>query len=106
MNSSPNAEGQKPEPKEDVNFLIDDVDREHTESVLVFNCARRTIVVESAFGHLKMIKNYNFDPNIHKTEHAIHSLVLCVGNPEYMKLGFALIHYVDKASRPINVMKH
>ena len=57
MNSSPNAKGQKPEPKEDVNFLIDDVDREHTESVLVFNCARRTIVVESAFGHLKLKKN-------------------------------------------------
>ena len=56
MNSSPNAEGQKPEPKEDIDFLIDDVDSEHTESVLVFNCARRTIVVESAFGHLKLKK--------------------------------------------------
>ena len=52
MNSSPNADCQKPEPKEDVNFFVDNVNSKDAETVLVFNCARRTIVVEGTLGHL------------------------------------------------------
>ena len=53
MNSSPNAEGQKPEPKKNVDFFIYDIDSQNTETVLVFNSSGRTIVVECTLGHLK-----------------------------------------------------
>ena len=56
MNSSPNAEGQKPEPKKNVDFFIYDIDSQNTETVLIFNSSGRTIVVECTLGHLK-IKN-------------------------------------------------
>ena len=54
MNSSPNAEGQKPEPKKNVDFFIYDIDSQNTETVLVFNSSGRTIVVECTLGDLKI----------------------------------------------------
>ena len=54
MNSSPNAEGQKPEPKKNVDFFIYDIDSQNTETVLVFNSSGRAIVVEGTLGHLKI----------------------------------------------------
>ena len=42
----PRDQKQEPEPKEDVDLLIDDVKRQNTETVVVNDCSRRSILVE------------------------------------------------------------
>ena len=53
MNCGPNEQSQIPKPQEDVDFLVDDVDSQNAESILDFHGSGSSIVVESAFGHLK-----------------------------------------------------
>jgi len=43
----------EPEPQEDVDLFIDNVQRQNTESIVLLNCARDTVLVESALGHLE-----------------------------------------------------
>lgn len=45
------AKNEKPEPKEHVDFLIDDIDWQNTESVMTFDVARSTEFMECTFGH-------------------------------------------------------
>ena len=42
----------EPEPQEDVDLLIDDVERKHAETVKLLNCSRRTEFVKRALRHL------------------------------------------------------
>jgi len=42
----------EPEPQEKVDFFIDDVQRQDTQSIKPLHCSTRTELVESAFGHL------------------------------------------------------
>ena len=42
----------EPEPQEDVDLLIDDVERKHAEAVKLLNCSRRTEFVKRALRHL------------------------------------------------------
>lgn len=51
MDSSPAGDCQKPEPEEDVNLFIDDVDGQDAEAVLELDRAGGTVVVERALGH-------------------------------------------------------
>ena len=53
MNSCDQGEEDEPEPDEDIDFLVDDVEREDTETILGLHTATRSILVESTFGHLK-----------------------------------------------------
>ena len=53
MNSCDQGEEDEPEPDEDIDLLVDDVEREDTETILGLHTATRSIFVESAFCHLK-----------------------------------------------------
>ena len=46
------SEKDKPEIEKDVDLLIDDIQGKNTEGVMLLNCSRRTVFVESAFGNL------------------------------------------------------
>ena len=46
------SKGDKPEPQEDVDLLVDDVESEDAETVLVLDGARGTVLVEGTFGNL------------------------------------------------------
>jgi len=48
-NSRNGRDNDKPEPKEDVNLFVDDVERENTKTVVVDDLSGRTIFVERAF---------------------------------------------------------
>ena len=52
LESTDDADNDKPEPEEDVDFLVDDVQGEDAESVKPLNSTRRTELVEGAFSHL------------------------------------------------------
>ena len=45
------GKNDKPKPEENVDFLIDNIERQHAKTVELFHCARRTKFVESAFRH-------------------------------------------------------
>ena len=45
--------GHQPKPQENVNLLIEDVQRQDTKGVVRLNCARNTIFSEHTFGNLK-----------------------------------------------------
>lgn len=49
-------EKEKPEPKEDVDLLVDDIERHDAEGVVYLDAAAGAILVELAFGHLKYNK--------------------------------------------------
>ena len=53
VDAGPDGHGDEPEPQEDVDLLVDDVQGKHAQAVLLLNSSRRTILVESALGHLK-----------------------------------------------------
>ena len=57
LESTDDADNDKPEPEEDVDFLVDDVQGEDAESVEPFNSTRRTELVEGAFCDLHNIHN-------------------------------------------------
>merc|ERR1712223_2075562 len=42
----------EPEPQEDVDLFIDNVQRQNTESIVLLNCARDTVLAESTLRHL------------------------------------------------------
>ena len=46
MNSRDSDEEDKPEPEENIDLLIDDVEREDTETVFILNGSRWTILVK------------------------------------------------------------
>ena len=47
------GEDDEPEPEEDVDLLVDDVQGQHAETVEALHCARRSELVEGAFCNLK-----------------------------------------------------
>jgi hypothetical protein len=47
-----NGDDDQPEPDEDVDLLVDDVEREHAEAILLLDSAGGTVVVEGTLGHL------------------------------------------------------
>ena len=51
-NSGDNGNKDQPEPDEDKDLFVDDVQGENAESILLFNGSGRTILVEGTFGHL------------------------------------------------------
>ena len=46
------SKGDKPEPQEDIDLLIDNVEGKHAETVKLLNCSRRTEFVKRALRHL------------------------------------------------------
>ena len=54
------SNGDKPEPQEDIDLLVDDVESEDAETVLVLDGARGTILVEGALGHLGLKLNLDY----------------------------------------------
>ena len=52
VDGGPNGESDEPEPQEDVDLLVDDVDGENAEAVEVLDGSRRTKPLEGALGHL------------------------------------------------------
>ena len=47
------AQDQEPEPEEDVDLLIDDIDGQDAEGIVALNVSRRAKLVEGAFGHAR-----------------------------------------------------
>ncbi len=45
------AQEEEPEPDENVDFLIDNIERQDAEGIVLLNVARRSELVEGAFGH-------------------------------------------------------
>ena len=46
------GEDDEPEPEEDVDLLVDDVEGEHAQAVVPGDGAARSVLVEGALGHL------------------------------------------------------
>lgn len=44
------SQNDEPEPQENVDFLIENVERQHTKGVVLLDAARRSVLVENAFG--------------------------------------------------------
>ena len=61
LNASGDGKDDEPEPKEDVNLLVDDVQRENTEPVELLHRARGTELVEGALRHLHNHRNVAVD---------------------------------------------
>ena len=57
LDSSGDGQDDEPEPEEDIDLLVDDVEREDAESVKLLHRPGRTKLVECALGHLKQM-NY------------------------------------------------
>ena len=53
MNSRDDSNKDEPKPEEDIDFLVDDVERKNAEPINGLNGTRGTILVECAFGHLR-----------------------------------------------------
>ena len=53
LDGGDDGEDHEPEPEEDVDLLVDDVERQHAETVEALHCARRSKLVEGAFCHLE-----------------------------------------------------
>ena len=51
--SGDGGEGHQPEPEENKDLLIDDVQGEHAQAILFLNSSGRTVLVEGALGHLR-----------------------------------------------------
>ena len=52
MNSRDDSNEDEPKPEEDIDLLVDDVERKNAETVNSLYGARGTILVERAFSHL------------------------------------------------------
>ena len=53
MECGPSGQGEKPEPQENVDFLIDDIDGQNAQVISSLHGTGRTIFVKSTFGHLR-----------------------------------------------------
>lgn len=53
-----NEQEEKPKPQHGINLLVYDVQRHHTESVVLLDRTTRTELVEHAFCHLQQVKTY------------------------------------------------
>ena len=49
------SDDNKPEPEEDVDFLVDNVQRQHAQRVELLHCSRGTKLVELTLGHLQLL---------------------------------------------------
>ena len=56
LNSSDNGKEDKPEPKENIDLLIDDVEGEDAESINFLHRSRRTVLVEGTFCDLQVVE--------------------------------------------------
>ena len=56
------AEDEEPEPEEDVDLLVDDVQRQDAEGVVLLHLAGRAELVESALGHAREDVDHRVDP--------------------------------------------
>lgn len=56
------AYDEQPKPDEDVDLLVDNIERENTESVVLLDVARRPELVEGALGHAWEHVNHGIDP--------------------------------------------
>ncbi len=52
LDAGENGDDDEPEPEEDVDLLVDDVERQHTQCVEFLDSAGSTELVELALGHL------------------------------------------------------
>jgi len=53
---------QHPEPEENVNFFVENVEWQNAEGVVLFDFARRTELVEGAFCHAREDVDHRIDP--------------------------------------------
>ena len=63
-----------PEPKENVNFFIENVERENAESIVLLDLARRSELVEGALGHAREDVDHRIDPVLLITIREAHDL--------------------------------
>ena len=56
LDGGEDGESNEPKPEKDVDLLIDDVQRQNTQTIKVLNCPRRTIFMKSAFRNLNICK--------------------------------------------------
>ena len=64
LNAGDDGDNDEPEPEEDVDLLVDDVERQHAERVKLLDGTRGTELVELALGHLHNILRLTFSPTI------------------------------------------
>ena len=55
LNASGDGKDDEPEPKEDVNLLVDDVKRKNTETVFCLHRSRRTEFIECTLCDLEIL---------------------------------------------------
>ena len=55
LNGSDDSQSNEPEPEEEVDLLVDDVDWEDAETVKLLDTSGGTVLVEGALGHLEMM---------------------------------------------------
>ena len=65
VDASPDGEADEPEPEEDVDLLVDDVDRQDAQPVVVHDRSRRPVLVEGALGHLGEDLGHRVHPLLH-----------------------------------------
>ena len=53
LDGGDDGEDDEPEPEEDVDLLVNDVQGKNTKTIKLLDSTRRTKLVELAFGHLK-----------------------------------------------------
>ena len=58
LDTSDDGQDDEPEPEEDVDLLVDDVEREDAETVKLLHRPGRTKLVECALGHLEHVNFY------------------------------------------------
>jgi len=61
MECGPSGQGEKPEPQENVDFLVDDVDGQNAQVISSLHGTGRTIFVKSTFGHLREYLGHGID---------------------------------------------
>ena len=58
LDTSDDGQDDEPEPEEDVDLLVDDVEREDAQTVELLHRPGRTKLVECALGHLEHVNFY------------------------------------------------
>ena len=62
LHSRDHCQNDEPKPEENVDFLVDDVQRQDTQPIELLNGTRRTKFVESTFGHFGKNASHGIHP--------------------------------------------
>jgi len=94
----PHSEADIPEPEDDVDLLDDDVEREDAQTVIVLDSARRAVLVERAFCHLREGPGHGIYPilSLHIRHRKQSCAILCECPPQEGVHQVHLPHDVDE----------